>query len=562
MIGYVVNNKKGMILISAYLVLTVLLVFAAMILSRSISEMRSAIVYADSMQAFYLAEAGIDKVKRELYDIFRTYFYGAGNRSSISFSWFDDFPNDSKYVLPTNYSLGDGVFTVTITSIDTSIDGQRDITIQSTAIVNNAARTITSIIRYGLESSKVFDYAYFVNNYGWFYGGGITANGDVRSNGDFAFQGNPNVNGDIYAAVNPDLGAAGTITGNNKNDTLSFYRSHADTAARPTNPTANPEDANGNGKLDAGEDVNGNGKLDDFSYPMGYDGTSERFPQQELLEMPYLGNLQTYKNLAVAQNGTIVQDGVTLVNNVLNGNVVLIGTNSNPIELNGPVVVTGDVVIKGKISGQGTIYAGRNTHIVGEIEYKNPPNWPKPDINPQDTDVTNNTRDFLGLITKGNVVIGDYTRNDWQVNVTKYLKPPFTQAYKVDATDADIGYVQYYQHGQPYFNGDYTVFDGGYKTDGSNRCYYESSYPDAYISSIAESSSSIRNIDAVTYTNHAFSGKVGAFTMNGTVISRDEAIIYSGNIDITYDVRAKSKGNDFNLPRDLATAKRLSWVTN
>ena len=54
------------------------------------------------------------------------------------------------------------------------------------------------------------------------------------------------------------------------------------------------------------------------------------------------------------------------------------------------------------------------------------------------------------------------------------------------------------------------------------------------------------------YTNHAFAGKVGSFTINGSLVSRDEAIIYSGNLTMNYDVRAKSKGEEFYLPRALA----------
>ncbi|MDO8970913.1 MAG: hypothetical protein Q7U74_09510, partial [Saprospiraceae bacterium] len=207
---------------------------------------------------------------------------------------------------------------------------------------------------------------------------------------------------------------------------------------------------------------------------------------------------------------------------------------------------------KGKITGQGTIYSGRNTHILGNLEYVHPPSWPKPDTDSIGTDAVNATQDFLGLAAKGNVVIGDYTRNDWQTSVRDYLKPPFTQAYKVDPTDNGIGYVSYYSGGDPYFNGNYTVNDGGTKSDGSNRKYYESSYSNAYVGSVAENSSQIRTIDAVLYTNHTFAGKVGAFTLNGSIVARDEAIIYSGNITINYDVRVRDKGEEFYLPRALA----------
>ena len=561
-------NEKGVILLIAYGIITILLVIGMIFFSRSISEKNIAQRHKSSTYAFNAAEAGLDRVKQELFDTFGSFFNSAGGRTSAAFTWFDSLPDAAKYTFPSVVSLGNGTYTVDIYdadgnvdpakfSVDTGTIGRRDVTLTVVGAVNGSTRTLRAVVRYELAPSPVFDYSYFVNNFGWFFGGGITSNGDIRSNGDFAFSGNPEVNGDIYASVNPGLGAAGDITGSNKNDTVSQYRSQASDRARPSDPTADPEDTNGNGALDAGEDVNGNGILDDFDYPDGYDGQSDRFPQQELLEMPYLGDLQTYKDLAAAKNGTVSQGGSTLVDNVLTGNVVLIGTAANPIVINGPVVVTGDVLIKGVVTGQGTIYAGRNTHILSEITYLYTNDWIKPDTDPDATDTFNADRDFLGLATKGNVVIGDYTRTDWQTNITGYIEPPFTQAYEVDSTDVVNGYDSYYVDGDPYFDGDYTANDGGTKDDGSGRKFYESSYNDTYISSVADSSSSIRRIDAVTYTNHLFTGKVGAFTMNGAIISRDEAVVFSGSIEINYDLRAKTMGENFYLPRSLALPQTI-----
>ncbi|RKY35944.1 MAG: hypothetical protein DRP78_04850 [Candidatus Omnitrophota bacterium] len=266
--------------------------------------------------------------------------------------------------------------------------------------------------------------------------------------------------------------------------------------------------------------------------------------------MPYLGDLNYYKNLAATHNGTVKQNGVTLVNNVLNDNVILIGTDAHPIEISGPVVVTGDVLIKGKISGQGTIYSGRNTHIIGNVEYVHAASWPKPDIDSQTTDTQNAAKDFLGLAAKGNVVLGDYTDICTWGCCKNYLKPSFTSAYKVDVADSDIGYVKYYSGGDPYFDGDYTAYDGGHKIDGSCRRYYESSYNDSDFGPIADSI--ISRVDAVTYTNHAFAGRVGSFILNGSIISRDEAIIYNNYIKMNYDVRAITMGEQFYLPRALS----------
>jgi hypothetical protein len=535
MYRYVENSlreKKSVTLIFFYIILISLLVVFGSFMSRGIVENKATLGNRDALQAYYLAEAGIDEVKRGLYDAF---LQAHPQPLGLDFTWFDSLPDASKYVLPANAVLNivpDGTYTVNITNVANPVGERRDVTLVCNAQVNNISKSITVVASYALRPSRVFDYSYFVNNFGWFYGGGITSQGDIRSNGNFSFNGNPKVNGDIYASVNPDLGAAGDITGNSRNDSLDYYRDHADDSARPTNPTTD--------------------SLGDYEYPNGYDGESERFPQEEVLTMPYLGDLSYYENLAASENGTIKQGGATIVDNTLEGSVVLIGTEDNPIEIDGPVVVTGDVLIKGVVKGQGTIFSGRNTHVIGNITYKDSPTWPKPDEDPDTTDTENATKDFLGLATKGNIIVGDYTRNDWKTNVAPYLTPPFTQGYETDSTDSSIGYDSDGISGNGYwFDGDYTDYDGGTKADGSARKYYESSYNDSYVHSIAESSNQIRQIDAVVYTNHAFSGKVGAFTINGSIVGRDEAIIYSGSITMNYDLRVKNQGIAFYLPREL-----------
>jgi len=534
------KNKKAIALIFFYFILAGLLVVFGSFMGRNIVENRAALNNRDKLQACYLAEAGADQAKRGLYDAFRQIYPLAVDGD---FSWFDSLPDSSKYTLPTAATLtnvSNGSYTVSITNVNNPFDEVRDITLVSAATVNNISETVTMVIRYQLTSSDVFDYAYFVNNYGWFWGGGITSQGDVRSNGDFNFRGNPKVNGDVYASENSDLSASGDIIGSNRNDNLDYYRNHADSQARPTDPTADPQD------------IDGDGVDEQFPYPHGYDGESGGLSEQEVLAMPYLGDLGYYKSLATSKSGTIKQGGVTLANNVLDDNIVLVGTASSPIVIDGPVVVTGDVLIRGVVSGQGTIFSGRNTHIIGDITYENPPAWPKPDTTPGATDTTNASRDFLGLATKGNVIVGDYTRRDWQRTVGRYLKPPFTQGYQTDSTDSAIGYDSDGMSGNGYwFDGNYTGNDGGTKEDGSNRKYYESSYRDSYVQSIAQPSNQIRKVEAVTYTNHAFSGRTGRFTMNGSIVSRDEAIVATGSITMNYDLRAKNRGKDFYLPRAL-----------
>ncbi len=60
------KNKKGIALITAYIVIAVLTALGAAFISRSISEMRVAERAKNSTQAFYIAEAGIDYAIEEM----------------------------------------------------------------------------------------------------------------------------------------------------------------------------------------------------------------------------------------------------------------------------------------------------------------------------------------------------------------------------------------------------------------------------------------------------------------------------------------------------------------
>ncbi len=567
----IISNRKGIALIAVYIMIAVLLVFAGAYFWRSFNEFRFAERQRDETKAYYIAQAGINEVVIGIYQAFRNSADWQNNRNIIAFqSWFANRATLlNNYTFPANVALDGGRYSVILpsqTARSPIMHTSEGILLKLIGIgeVFSRGGTIRKVvavtISYDMEPSPIFNYAYFINNFGWMWGGGITINGDVRSNGNFSFRGNPTINGDIYAATNPDLGAAGIITGNNMNWDIPQYYRHVSDRARPTDPT-DPADAQGT------------------VYEGGYNGTSNRYEHQEVLDMPRLGSLTTYRQLAISENGQVTQGGVVLVDNVYNGDgpdgiagtpddgcMVLTGTAANPVVINGPVVVDGDVIIKGVVSGQGTIYSGRNVHIIGDITYDAPPSWPKPDPTPDTTAQVNTTKDFIGLASKGNVIIGDYTRNDWQRTLARYLSPPFTQGYEVDASDAPLGYDSDGNPGNGYwFNGNYTAFDGDFtdpnysgKDNGAGgseqRRFFESSLSDSYIHSIAAPSNQIRNVDGAIYNNHAFSGRVGCFTINGTIVSRDEAIVYSGSITMNYDVRAFGTGIeniDIYLPHDL-----------
>jgi hypothetical protein len=190
------------------------------------------------------------------------------------------------------------------------------------------------------------------------------------------------------------------------------------------------------------------------------------------------------------------------------------------------------------------------------VEYKTPPNWQQNDSGFTATQADNRTADMLGLASKGSVILGQYYRTDdsWNTAKNTYFKTGFqdneVQSYQVDPTDTSIGYVTGTYDGKPTFHGDYTALDGGkrYNTNAeiagtattTTRRYYESSFSNEYIQSIATARP--EKIHAVIYTNHLIGGRVGdstrGITFLGSMVARDEGIIFNTKANFLYDLRA------------------------
>jgi hypothetical protein len=543
-------EEKGSAFFIVIVLVLVAVVMVGAFLSGSLGKARHVNLQVAESRAFNAAESGLNAL---IATVWAKYLNSPPRTRVTDLEGIDGAvdPADRLEILDRPFS--GGTYSAVVRKLDTSNSNYADVEIVARGENHGVVKTLTAVIRFGHKPAKVFDHAYFINNFGWLWGSGITVNGSVHSNGDFSLR-SAMVNGDIYASENPELGTAGTIAGTFTNQSVSDYNSTQGDNVRPSTPTAPTEDANGNGTLDVGEDSNGNGLLDTYDFEDGYDGTAERLDAQRAVDMPYIGDLSTYRDLAAEKGSSITQGGVTIVDGVLGDdsgedvNLVLVGTAANPIVLNGPVVVENDVVLKGVITGQGTIYAGRNVHIIGDLEYANPPSWPKPLTDITAVQTANAARDMVGLAAKGSVILGDYTDSYWQGTTDYYMEPPFTNPYIVDPTDAANGYVTGTDgDGNPTFDGDYRAYDGGVKDDGSGgtrpRRFFESSLSDAEIHSLA--GPALTHVDAVIYTNHLLSGKLGAITFNGALVSRDEAMIYSSYIRINYDIRIRHGSYEF-----------------
>ncbi len=499
-------DRKGSTLLIVLSVMSLLSVLGASLLKVTINDAVNARRQVDSHKALFLAEAGLQRaawlIKQDDGSL-KT----KDHTERFSFKDGQIVVNDAGEVTINIHYLGNDRYKVT-----------------SSSQYGSVSKTLYSLDQANAPA-KVFDYVYFINNWGWFYGSPITSYGDVRSNGRFDFKYGPTVNSDIYAGN--EVGINGTVYGYGRHE--QYQHGHSET-----------------------------------------------------LPMPNLNDLSYYKNNAT---GTIKIDGHILVNGVLGDNsgekdnIVLIGTQNHPIEINGTVVIEGDVVVSGYITGQGVIYSGRNIYVPNNIIYVNPPSAERPeypvdappDWKTVDTFVAENqTKDLVGFAASENIVLGDYTasKNQWIFNYYLYYMGDEDVGIDGIPDTGDEG------EGDGIFEARYEDLDG----DGIKDDHYVFADLDTQVSitdfanvpaGVKKYSDIATNpdtytpgettIDGIFYTNHAITGRPeGACTINGAIISKDEAIGIS-SIVMNYDWRINSRysENGKNII-DLPFAKKVT----
>ncbi len=409
--------------------------------------------------------------------------------------------------------------------------------VEASARVGNEVRTLQAVIKKNAPS-QIFDYEYFLNNWGWWWGSTITGEGGNRANWDFDFQGSPIVNGEIYAS--------GRIT-------------HDD--GIPTDPMNGTPPFGG----DAGQD------------PVAY--VHAGAPR---LDMPNLKDMSYYSAKALADvsaNG-IWQGGAQLVYGVQTNSaqpgLYLAGTASAPIVVKGTAVVPGDVIISGKMTGQGTLYVGGNLYIAGNLTYANGP-WSSSSstapetMNPAQRDQwvsDNQGKDLVALAVRGSVLGGDVTSSSW----VNWCYSPADYGLKNVGDESQLGadgIAGTPDDGVPYLdtNGDGIPDSAAYDADGDGvihvggynynteinmtdtRASLLEDYPvDKYGKRVAYSSvasNNMNSLDGIFYTDHAYAMLLlnANALFHGVVVSRNEAIVYSSTCKFIYDSRVNSRYN-------------------
>lgn len=435
------RDNQGMVLIASYLVLSIFLAYSMSIILSTMGQRLSSDLLRSSFHAQDIAQSAAEQVREDLYAFFAQQVYAQTNDAVGSMAWLDTLGQNIAGMatgaesplfdlLPTpengngvrdgvkvgiglprvvSIPIGTGQAWIEKICVDPSDEGSipddcipneaplapRLVTVQGTAQVGSAIKTVRATYEFTLGVSDIFKYAYFVNNYGWFdveAGKYIQINGDIRANGDLDLTGdmtNVFVHGELSASVNPYLDnpitgdpSSGAITGDPNSETLSRYWRNTSSRARPTREVT--PFSNGQPPIGGTPKVLPKGQ--------GWDHTPANQPRNTGLsvqDMPYLGNLSFYDTLASQLGSSLTYNEDTNNDGYYGGAgdarptipgsggatgpLILVGTKSRPIVINGPVVVPGDVIIRGWVKGQGTIYAGRNVHIIGEINYVAPP---------------------------------------------------------------------------------------------------------------------------------------------------------------------------------------------
>jgi hypothetical protein len=455
----------------------------------------------------------------------------------------------------------------------------------------------TVVVRF--DDSNVFDYAYFINHWGWFFGNNIVANGSVRSNGQFDFGGyTSTINGSpLYT------GATGTD--------LTGY-----------------QDDNGDGL----EDGNDGGVYSGFQIVnaqniqgMGADPMNQH-ENTGAITMPNLSDLSWYESQAIASGASIRVGATNYVSGVLGDgagekqHLYLVGTAANPIVINGPVVVRGSVVLSGVVTGRGTIYSGDNVYVARNLTYLNPPTTARPADNTEATTeawlAANTGKDALGLFAREHIVIGNYTSSTWQSNVSSWVNNPLNKSRedagsdgvqntrsgadgilgtadddvleddgawtvsRYTAADAANGLIPPGKSVGDVIPGSGEDIDGDGVYDNTTQMsefnlpaslnstnWASNSLTTTTVAYSTISTNNLSQIDAVFYTNHTLAAlmlNAGAdIKMNGAIVSRNESIIYSArNIFMNHDARLNGQGGDFfglYVPKTWAPLDLAQW---
>jgi hypothetical protein len=377
---------------------------------------------------------------------------------------------------------------------------------QPHTVSGRVTRSVTYVLNVGPASDDAFDFAYAQNNWGWmsgFLNGYANSVGNTGSNGVFSVYGFFNMLGggsndqlvysgnglkyyqSLYAALGLNGQGAGTGTGvmsngQQQNLQLMFPKNLWQVAQAPT--------TNGSSNLADGDHANpfydqavaqasanpntGNIVVQTVTL------TAKPDPQYGLYSANGSANFTVDPNTPAV---TVMSGGVHGFNGTDNPNLVVGSTNANRngnlipftastaptvlqagdkvqlVTINGMNVVQGNVAVQGYVTGRGSVYAGRDMYVAGDVMYANPPSTylnqssPNTNINvPSGSPGTGNTpatgdftKDQVLWAAGDSVVQGNVQSGSWWSDVSSWINytqtDPHGNAEQINDGHEDYG---------------------------------------------------------------------------------------------------------------------------
>lgn len=291
--------------------------------------------------------------------------------------------------------------------------------------INPKARlTIIATYKMQTEVAHLFDYSYFINNWGFLSGRDVTSQGNVRANGSFTLEDSPTI------LSKPRFESS------NGSDLIGYIDDNGDGMEN-----------NQDGGIYAWDTIIGlPNKLNAADLYAGLQGENSTVSVPQM-PMPNLTNFTFYEKKALADNSYIkyYKNGVQYTINSIYGssterkNLYLEGTYDHPIEIKGTMVVHGNLIVRGWVTGQGGIYCADNIYIPQRILYKNAPGNLTPSTNTEaareNWRATYSTTDMLGFFARENIVFSDFTSTAWQSAVDTARQTPLNESKEDSGLD-------------------------------------------------------------------------------------------------------------------------------
>ena len=481
------KRHRGVALITVLILLSLCLFFVTALLIRSNNTIFMVDFQQRATQARYIAEsAALQRgvLMRQSFEKFNNTASVAVNAALptgtdiMTCSAYTCTINDAPVYSATSTNTPIGYADVSIqytTPAGSTTDSCVTITSEGSTVPRSTTGQLTRTVKltYHLDTvtSPVFNFAYFMNHWAWFSGysqSQCQIFGNTGANANFdVLSGTLSVNNANMPAVN----VFGTLYNNNSNPSANNNSPFSALNVRAN--ISGVQTASGFGNIAGSVNpVAGLGRmptltnLADIANESGTTITSAKTQAQQgnsVLQMrtyevtstnPFTLSStyvvkQTYTTTGVygatgsGQKENLVLAG-TPVNQMVAGYNKNIDASGKPtvdvVSVTGPVVVKGNVVLQGLVEGRGTLFAGRNLYLAGNVQYKGnagpsmapaydyPTNGqagnstttsPTPLPVPSQSDCA--TASMVSYVAGGNVIYGDVTNSVWQSSVMNWL---------------------------------------------------------------------------------------------------------------------------------------------